>query len=199
MKVFYSFSEADGKVSNSVVTIGMFDGVHAGHKKIIGHVIKIADEINGESTLITFWPHPRQVLSNDNFSHKLINTLEEKIELLRKTGLKNLIVHPFTIDFSKTSGSFFLQNYVAKALKAKAIVVGKNHFFGHNRQGNFEVIKDFAKKYSLVARQIPLELIAQETISSAKIREAIAIGDLKKANNLLEYNYFITGYISKGH
>lgn len=196
MKVFYSFAEAEGKVNDAVLTIGMFDGVHKGHETIINHIIDIASELGGEATLVTFWPHPRQVLSNDTSNLKLINTLEEKIDLMHQTGLQNLIVHPFTIEFSKTSSYDFLQNYLAKILKAKAIVVGKNHFFGHNREGNFEQIREFAKTFSILAKQIPLRLIDEETISSEKVREAISVGNILKTNELLGYKYFVSGSIS---
>jgi len=196
MKVFFSFSEAEGKVRDSVVSIGMFDGVHAGHKKIINHVRRIAEEMGGQSTLVTFWPHPRQVLSNDLNSLKLISTLDEKIDLLSRTGLQNLVVQTFTVEFSETSSNQFLQDYLSKFLDAKAIVVGKNHFFGHNREGNFEVIREFASEFGVLARQIPLELIDNETISSAKIREALSNGDISKANQLLEYQYFVSGTLT---
>ncbi len=196
MKVFNSFAEAEGIVKGAVVAIGMFDGVHKGHKTIISHLRQTANKVGGESTLITFWPHPRQVLSNNQANLKLINTLEEKIGLLSQTGVQNLIVHPFTIEFSKTSGYDFLQNYLAKTLNAKAVVVGKNHFFGHNREGNFKQIAEFAESFSIIAKQIPLKLIDKEAISSASIREALSLGNTSKANQLLGYKYFVTGNIS---
>ncbi len=193
MKVFYGFAQAEGMVKDSVVTVGMFDGVHKGHKTIIRHVVDFALEIGGEPTLVTFWPHPRQVLARGDANLKLINTLEEKIALLRQTGLQNLVVQPFSIEFSKLSSKDFLQRYLAKTLNAKAMVVGKNHFFGHNREGNFEQIREFANAFSVLAKQIPLKMIDEETISSAKIRDSLSVGNICMANELLGYDYFVTG------
>jgi len=195
MRVFNSFSEAQGIVKNAVVTTGMFDGVHIGHRSILNHLNQVARAVGGESLLISFHPHPREVLSKGQTPFSYLNTPEEKKELLLQTGLENLIIHTFTHDFSKTTPLQFLENILFGQLNAKAMVMGKNHYFGHNREGNFETVKQQAKRLGIVPYEIPLEYIDQETISSAKIRESIMRGDVELANSLLGYNYFLTGSI----
>ncbi|MFW5793210.1 MAG: hypothetical protein ACOCWC_02920 [Bacteroidota bacterium] len=196
MKVFNSIEEAGGKIKNAVVTIGSFDGVHIGHKVIIDRLKKIAQKNDGESVLITFYPHPRKVISDDKVDLKLINSQQEKIYLLEKAGLDNLIIHPFSKDFSKISSYDFISEFLIAKLKAKVIVVGKNHHFGHNRQGDYSHIYDLSKKFNFQVEEIPLKDIDKEIVSSGKVREALAHGNIKKANSYLGYQYFFIGQLS---
>ncbi len=193
MRVFYDTAKAAGKFKNAVVTTGSFDGVHIGHKVIIDRLNKIAHEIEGESVLITFHPHPRKVLYPEQTDLKLINTQEEKIELLRKAGLQNLIIVRFSIEFSKTSSHEFITKILVGQLNAKVVVVGHNHHFGHNRQGDFAYLHHLAEQYKFGVVEIPLQDIENETVSSTKIRKALLGGNIQRANAYLDHQYIITG------
>jgi riboflavin kinase / FMN adenylyltransferase len=193
MKVFRDSSEAAGKIKDAVVTTGSFDGVHIGHKLIIKRLNQLAEQINGESTLITFYPHPRKVLYPEQKDLKLINSQDEKIELLSKTGLQNLIIIPFSIEFSKTSSHDFITNIIIKQLNAKVIIVGHNHHFGHNRSGDFSYLHELSRLHGFQVEDIPLKDIENETVSSTKIRKALLEGNIMRANAYLDHQYIITG------
>lgn len=193
MKVFYDTAQAAGNFRNAVVTTGSFDGVHIGHKVIIDRLNKIAREIDGESVLITFHPHPRKVLYPEQTDLKLINSQEEKIELLSKAGLQNLIIVNFTIDFSKTTSHEFITQILIGQLNAKVIVVGHNHHFGHNRQGDYAYLHKLADQYNFSVVEIALQDIENETVSSTKIRKALFEGNIQRANAYLDHQYIITG------
>lgn len=193
MNVFHSPSQAAGKIKNAVVTTGSFDGVHIGHKVIINRLNQIAREIEGESVLITFHPHPRKVLYPEQTDLKLINSQEEKIELLRKAGLQNLIIIPFSLEFSKTSSHDFVSEILIKQLQAKVIVVGHNHHFGHNRQGDYDYLHRLAEELKFGVEEIPLLDIENETVSSTKIRKALLEGNIQRAIAYLDHQYIITG------
>ncbi len=199
MNVFYDISEAEGKVNNTVVTTGSFDGVHIGHKMIIKRMKELAAGIQGESTLVTFHPHPRKVLYPEQKDLKLINSQEEKIDLLSKTGLHNLIIIPFTQKFSKTTSIEFIADILIKQLNAKIIIVGKNHHFGHNRSGDYAYLHDLSKKLNFGVEEIPLKDIENETVSSTKIRKALMQGNIMRANAYLDHQYIIHGNFSKSH
>ncbi|MBW6498554.1 MAG: adenylyltransferase/cytidyltransferase family protein [Bacteroidales bacterium] len=193
MKVFHDTAQAAGKIRNAVVTTGSFDGVHIGHKVIIDRLNQIAREIDGESVLITFHPHPRKVLYPEQTDLKLINSQEEKIELLRKAGLQNLIIVPFSIGFSKTSSHEFVSEILVGQLGAKVVVVGHNHHFGHNRQGDYEYLHNLAADLGFSVEEIPLLDIENETVSSTKIRKALFEGNIQRANAYLDHQYIIKG------
>lgn len=196
MKVFFHPNEAKGKIKNAVVTTGSFDGVHVGHKVIINRLNQIAGEMKGESVLITFHPHPRKVLYPDQKDLKLINTQEEKIDLLRKAGLDNLIIVPFTIDFSKTSSHEFITSILIGTLDANVIVVGHNHHFGHNREGDYSYLHLLSKQLGFTVEEIPLQDIENETVSSTKIRKALFEGNMQRANAYLDHQYIVHGKLS---
>ena len=196
MKVFNSIEEAAEKINKAVVTTGSFDGVHIGHKIIIDRLNQLADEIGGESVLITFHPHPRKVLYPEQTDLKLINSRQEKISLLEKTGLKNLIIHPFSIEFSQTSSYDFIIKYLIGMLNAKTIVIGHNHHFGHNRQGDYSYLYDLSVEHKFTVEEIPLKDIENETVSSTKIRKALKEGNIQRANAYLDHQYIITGPLS---
>lgn len=183
-------------IKTPIVTIGTFDGVHLGHKKLINRLNELAQKLGGESTILTFHPHPRIVLAND-YSIRLLNTIEEKIQLLEKTGIQHLIIHPFTQDFSELTSAQFIENILLK-LKPKAIVIGFNHHFGKDRKGSFEDLKSYATKHHFQLEEIPAFDLNEIEVSSTRIRNAIQTGDLKIATSYLGYTYFITGTVING-
>ncbi len=193
MRVFKNTQEASGKIKNAVVTTGTFDGVHVGHKVIIDRLKQLAEEIGGESTLVTFYPHPRKVLYPDQKDLRLINSQEEKIELLSKTGLENLLIIPFSVEFSKTTGHDFITNILIGNLNAKIIIVGQNHHFGYNRSGDFSYLDKLSRELDFKVEDIPLKDIENETVSSTKIRNALTQGNIMRANAYLDHQYIITG------
>ena len=195
MNVFFNTSDAAGKIKKPVVTTGSFDGVHIGHKAIINRMNQIATQIDGESVLITFHPHPRKVLYPEQTDLKLINSQEEKIQLLRKAGLQNLIIIPFTLEFSKTSSHDFVSEILIKQLNAKVVIVGHNHHFGHNRQGDYDYLHELANQLMFEVEEIPLQDIENETVSSTKIRKALLEGNIQRANAYLDHQYIISGDI----
>lgn len=193
MNVYYHTAEAAGKISNSIVTTGSFDGVHIGHKHIIDRLNEIARQENGESVLITFYPHPRKVLYPDQADLMMINTQEEKIELLRKAGLKNLIIIPFSLEFSKTTSRDFVMDMLLGHLNAKVIVVGHNHHFGYARKGDYSYLHRLSHEMGFGVEEIPLQMIENETVSSTKIRKALLEGNIQRANAYLDHQYIIKG------
>jgi len=197
MRVFNSFESAS-VITNPVVTTGTFDGVHIGHKTILNRLNKLAREVNGESVLITFHPHPRIVLYPESAGKglKLISSREEKIELLRKAGLNNLIIIEFTREFARTTSEKFVSEYLHGMLKAKVVVVGHNHHFGFNQEGDYRKLWEMRKKYGFEAEEIPMQEVQSEIVSSTKIREAIAEGYMQRANAYLDHYYIIIGNVA---
>ena len=198
MKVYHHTEEAVGKIKNAVVTTGSFDGVHIGHKLIINRLNEIAGEIGGESVLITFYPHPRKVLYPEQKDLRLINSQEEKIELLRKAGLDNLIIIPFSIEFSKTTSRDFVLDMLIGHLQARVIVVGHNHHFGHAREGDYSYLHTLSRENGFDVEEIPLKLIENETVSSTKIRKALKEGNIQRANAYLDHQYIVIGKLFDG-
>ncbi len=198
MKVFNSTSKATGKIKNAVVTTGSFDGVHIGHKVIINRLNQLARDQDGESVLITFHPHPRKVLYPEQKDLKLINSQEEKIELLSKAGLDNLIVIPFSVEFSKTSSHDFVTEILIGELGARIVVIGHNHHFGHNRKGDYSYLHALSKEYGFGLEEIPLKDIENETVSSTKIRKALLEGNIQRANAYLDHQYIISSGLING-
>lgn len=194
MKIFRSFTEASG-IRNPVVTTGSFDGVHIGHKTILNRLKNLANKHDGESVLVTFDPHPRKVLYPETAGKnlKLINSQEEKLELLRKAGLDNVIIVKFTKDFSKTTSEQFVSEYLHGILKAKVVVVGFNHHFGFNKEGDYKQLWSLREKYNFEAEEIPEQEVQHETVSSTKIREAVKDGYIQKANAYLDHYYIVMG------
>lgn len=184
---------------NPVVTIGIFDGVHSGHKYLIKELKKKAIELNGESVVVTLYPHPRLVLGQDNVDLKYLTTWDEKQILLQNEGVDHLVRIPFTKEFSELDSCTFVNEYLVKKLKIAHLLVGYNHRFGRDRQGDIKVLSQCASKYGFtVSKVAPLESIG-EGISSSAIRDLIQMGNLEKANKFLGYNYFILGKVIEGH
>lgn len=198
MKIYNGFDEVQS-IRNAVVTTGSFDGVHVGHKVILLRLKKLAREIDGETVLITFDPHPRKVLYPDTSGKAfyLINSRREKIELLRKAGVDNLIIVEFTLEFSKITSVDFVKNILLSKLHAKKIVIGYNHHFGHNREGDHEKLHQLGREYGFDVEEITEQDIEHESVSSAKIRTALLEGNIQKANAYLDYHYIIMGYIQE--
>jgi riboflavin kinase/FMN adenylyltransferase len=200
MKIFRSFEEARYMV-NPVVTTGSFDGVHIGHKTILKRLRMLADKYHGESALITFDPHPRKVLYPDTAGRdlKLINSQEEKLDLLEQAGLDNVIIVEFTKEFSKITSEEFVRDLLHGILNAKVVVVGFNHHFGFNKEGDYKQLWDWQGKYHFEAEEIPEQEVYHETVSSTRIREAIRDGYIQRANAYLDHYYIIKGKVTKSH
>ena len=196
MQVHYGISSYKN-IKNPVITVGTFDGVHFGHQKIISRLCKIANTINGESILLTFDPHPRSVLFK-NQSIKLINTLDEKINLLEQLGLDHLVVYPFTKGFSKMSGTEYVKQHLIKELGVQTLVIGYDHHFGNDRSGNIDLLRSMQNNEGYQLEEIAAHEIDEISISSTKIRTAINSGELSLVKDFLGYNYFITGDVKHG-
>jgi riboflavin kinase/FMN adenylyltransferase len=194
MKIFRGFEEAKNIV-NPVVTTGSFDGVHIGHKTILNRLRMLAEKYDGESVLITFDPHPRKVLYPDTAGKdlKLINSQEEKLDLLEKAGLDNVIIVEFTREFSKITSEEFVGNLLHGILHAKVVVVGFNHHFGFNKEGDYKQLWNWQTKYNFEAEEIPEQEVFHETVSSTRIRQAISEGYIQRANAYLDHYYIIMG------
>ena len=194
MKIFRSFEEAK-TIVNPVVTTGSFDGVHIGHKTILNRLRMLARKYNGESVLITFDPHPRKVLYPDTAGKdlKLINSQEEKLDLLEKAGLDNVIIIEFTREFSKVTSEQFVRDFLHEILQAKVVVAGFNHHFGFNKEGDYKQLWDWQGKYNFEAEEIPEQEVYHETVSSTRIRQAISEGYIQRANTYLDHFYIIKG------
>jgi len=196
MKIYTDLK--DFSALNPVVTIGTFDGVHLGHRKVIRRLQELAHKVKGETVIFTFYPHPRLVLSEENNGLRLINTLEEKKVLLEAAGIDHLVIYPFTKEFSKLSYVEFVEQILVKQLGMKYLVVGYDHRFGHNREGKYEDLKVFADQLNFkIERQDVLNMDAIN-VSSTKVRKAISEGDIKTANKYLGYRFFIKGDVIDG-
>ncbi len=198
MRIFRSFSEA-AVIRSPVVTTGTFDGVHIGHRTIIRRLKNLAEQHDGESTLITFHPHPRVVLYPETAGKglKLICSQEEKIELLRKAGLDNVIIIEFTRDFSHITSEEFVRDILRGILDAKVIVVGHNHHFGFNQQGDYRTLWEWRGRYGFEAEEIPMQEVQNETVSSTRIRQALTDGYIQRANAYLDHFYLVIGVAEK--
>ena len=197
MNVNYGIQEFKN-LENAVVTSGTFDGVHLGHQKILKRLNEVAELTNGESVVITFYPHPRSVISPDNQIVKLLSTLDEKIELLEKSGVNHLLIIPFTREFSELSSEEFIQKILIETIGTKTLVIGYDHRFGKNREGGFDYLKLNKEKYGFGIEEISRQDIENVGVSSSKIRKALQEGDVPLADHFLGRNYSLSGVIVKG-
>ena len=197
MRVHQSIENYDPKEESSVLTIGTFDGVHIGHQKIIEQLNTLKADRNEVSMILTFFPHPRRVLDQSN-DIKMLTTMEEKVQLLESFGLDHLIVEPFTQEFSRLTALEFVRDILVNRLSLKKLVIGYDHHFGRNREGNFEQLTEFGELYGFEVIEIPAQTIESVSVSSTKIRKAIEAGDMRVANSYLGYPYRLTGEIVKG-
>lgn len=183
--------------SNAVITIGTFDGVHSGHRQIIDALKSEAQKVKGESVIITFHPHPRKVVQPLE-PLQLINTPEEKIQLLSGTGIDHVVIVPFTTAFSEQSADEYIRDFLIRTFHPHTIIIGYDHHFGKGRKGNFKLLEDKAALYQYRLVEIPKYLLDQIAVSSTKIRQAILKGDVDTANKLLGYSFFFEGSVVKG-
>lgn len=183
--------------SPKVTTIGTFDGIHIGHQKILKRVVKLAKKQDFEPVVLTLFPHPRMVLHKDD-SIKLLNTIDERVELLKSLGIKEVIVKEFTKEFANLSAKDYVKQILIDELNTKQIVIGYDHHFGKNRSANIEDLKEFAQLYDFKVEEISAQDIEDVTVSSTKIRNALNKGEVALANSFLGYSFFITGTVVKG-
>jgi riboflavin kinase/FMN adenylyltransferase len=196
VKVYKGLEEFE-KLKNAIVTTGTFDGVHQGHRKILNRLIEVAKKNKGESVLITFFPHPRMVLQPDS-DLKLINTIDEKIELLREVGIDHLIIHPFTKEFSRTTSLEFVRDLLVNEIGTTKLVIGYDHHFGRNREGSFEHLKEFGPIYGFEVEEISVQDVDNVNVSSTKVRKALEDGEVDVAANYLGYSFFLQGVVVHG-
>jgi riboflavin kinase/FMN adenylyltransferase len=197
MKIYHNIDEFV-PIKNAVVTIGTFDGVHLGHRKIISRIKELADSINGETVILTFFPHPRMILHPEDQHIKLINTINEKAELLEQLGVDHLIITPFSRDFSNQSPEDYIRDVLVGKIGTKKIVIGYDHHFGKDRTGGLPELQRFAPVYDFEVIEIPEQDIHDVAISSTRIRQALLNNDIELANEFLGYNFFITGKVMRG-
>lgn len=182
---------------HTVVTIGTFDGVHIGHSAILKRLVETAKKEDLDSVVLTFFPHPRMVLQQHS-EISLLNTIDERAQLLEKTGLEHLVIHQFTHAFSRLTALEYVRDILVNGLKAKKIIIGYDHRFGRNRTANIENLKEFGLTYGFEVEEISAKELDDVTISSTKIRNALNAGDIETANSYLGYNYMLTGEVEKG-
>jgi riboflavin kinase / FMN adenylyltransferase len=185
--------------TNAVITTGSFDGVHTGHVQIIEQLIKEAEKIGGTPVLITFYPHPKQVVQMKDKALFILNTPEEKYELLQIKGIENIVVVPFDKSFSELSAADYIANFLVEKFNPAIIVIGYDHRFGNNREGDFNLLKSKEADYNFQVKEIPEHVLTNITISSTKIRAAMLEGNIEKAATYLGYNYFFSGKIIEGN
>ncbi|HKK75670.1 MAG TPA: bifunctional riboflavin kinase/FAD synthetase [Saprospiraceae bacterium] len=183
---------------NAVITIGSFDGLHLGHQKIIEHVRQLAKQVEGESILITFHPHPRLVIYPKDNSLRLLSTIDEKVRLLETFGLDHLVIVPFSTDFSQQSADEYIVNFLVGKFHPSYIVIGYDHRFGLNRQGDIDFLRHYQDTYGYQIKEIPRQDIDDLGVSSTKIRKALQAGKIKKANRLLGQAYTLSGKVVHG-
>jgi riboflavin kinase/FMN adenylyltransferase len=197
MKVYQSIEEFS-EAKNSVVTIGTFDGVHVGHQQIISKLKEAAQQENGETVVLTFFPHPRMVLQPDDNDLKLITTMPERIELLREYGIDHLIIQPFSKEFSRISAVEFVRDILVNKIGMKTLVIGHDHHFGRNREGSYKDLEEMAPVYNFRLVEIPEQVVNEVAVSSTKIRNALLSGDIKTANRLMGHEFTLNGKVIDG-
>ncbi|MCZ6692877.1 MAG: bifunctional riboflavin kinase/FAD synthetase [Bacteroidetes bacterium] len=197
MKIYRGIEEFN-PVQNAVVTSGTFDGVHLGHKVILKRLIQLAKKRQGESVVLTFWPHPRFVLYPNDTSLKLLSTFQEKASYLSDLGIDHLIKIEFTKKFSQLSSEEFIHNILIDKIGTKLLVIGYDHRFGKNREGSFQYLANNSHKYGFEIEEIPRQDIENIAVSSTKIRNALESGEIKTANEFIGNNYSLTGKVIKG-
>lgn len=197
MKIYHGIADFS-TLPFAVVTSGTFDGVHIGHQKILNRLLEVARQNKAETVVITFWPHPRLVLHPEDDSLKLLNTFEEKAELLSQHGVQHLVRIPFTKEFSQMSSEEFITEILVKKIGTKKLVIGYDHHFGKNREGSFEQLKKNAPHYGFEVEEISRQDVDNVGVSSTKIRKALEAGDIATANHFLGSSYQLTGRVVPG-
>lgn len=197
MKIYHTPDDFT-RLSYAVVTSGTFDGVHLGHQKVLDRLKETADRNNGETVVITFWPHPRLVLHPEDQSLKLLNTFEEKAELLKQEGIQHLVRIPFTREFSQLTSEVFVRRILVDTIGTRKLVIGYDHHFGKNREGSFEQLRATSSHHGFDVEEIPARDIDHITVSSSVIRKALESGDVTTASHLLGRSYSLSGIVVMG-
>lgn len=197
MKIYHGIDDFV-RLEYAVVTSGTFDGVHVGHQKILARLRETAAANNGETVVITYWPHPRLVLHPEDTTLQLLNTFEEKAELLKEQGIEHLIRIPFTREFSQLTSEEFISDILVRTIGTRKLVIGYDHHFGKNREGSFERLKENAPRYGFDVEEIPRQDVDNIGVSSTKIRKALEEGDIDTATHFLGKPYTLTGRVVIG-
>ena len=198
MKIFRNIIETRN-IPNAVVTIGTFDGVHVGHQAIFNKMKSLAQGVGGETVVVTFNPHPRQVLNIDSSNLRFLCTPEEKLQKFEEFGIDNVVIVNFTKEFSRTPSEVFIKDYIIDHIHPAYIVVGYDHHFGKNRMGDFGLLNDMMRQYGFKVVRVETQDVENIAVSSTKIRNALAVGNVKNANRLLGYNYSVTAEVVVGN
>lgn len=196
MQIFYDLDKIE-RDENTVITLGTFDGIHLGHKKILEKFVETANGINGRNLLVTFSPHPRSVLVK-NKNVRLLSTLNEKIPILESLGVLNLLIINFTKEFSEKTSYEFVKEYFVDKIGVKEIVIGYDHHFGKGRDGNFEALSKMGKEFGFNVSMVGPVSVDDITVSSTKIRDALSEGNISLANKLLGRRYSFSGVVVEG-
>jgi riboflavin kinase / FMN adenylyltransferase len=198
MKVHYDIDQLP-VFNNAVITVGAFDGVHMGHRQIIDRLKVQADEINGETVIITFHPHPRKVVSSTILGVRLINTLNEKIELFRQLGIHHVVVVPFTDAFANQPAEEYVKKFLVGKFHPHTIIIGHDHRFGKDRTGDYLLLEKMAVENKYQLQEIPKHILDEIAISSTTIRQSLLAGKIEVAHKLLGYEFFFTGIVVHGN
>ena len=198
MMVFNDIAQVRN-IPNAVVTIGTFDGVHIGHQAIFRKMRELAENIDGQTVVVTFSPHPRQVLNIDSSNLRFICTEEEKLKRIEQFGIDNVVIITFTKEFARTPSEDFIKNFIIERIKPSYIVVGYDHHFGKNRMGDFDQLTQLGQQFSFKVERVEAQDVDEVAVSSTKIRHALAIGDVATANRLLGYPYSVTAEVVRGN
>src|SRR5258708_15611338 len=197
MHIYHSLEQLP-QFQYSVVTIGTFDGVHSGHAQILRQLRQEAARIGGETVIITFYPHPRKVVKGGSEDIRLINTLEEKIQLLSWQQIDHLVIVPFTEAFSQLTAEEYITDFLLARFHPHTVIIGYDHRFGKGRLGDYHLLEQFSGSEGFVLQEIPVHLLNEVSVSSTRIREAILRADIATANQLLGYPFFFSGVVVKG-
>jgi riboflavin kinase/FMN adenylyltransferase len=197
MKIHHRIDEFK-RLSNAIVTIGSFDGVHKGHQKILKRLAHLAQNTNGETVVMTFWPHPRAILNPENNNLNLLSTIEEKTELLSRYGVDHLLIIPFNKEFSEISPEDFISSVLINTIGTKKLVIGYDHRFGRDRAGDFELLKAKSAEHNFEVEEISREDVKDIGVSSSIIRESLLKGDIRTAAEYLGRPYELSGHVAEG-
>lgn len=186
-------------IKNAVITIGTFDGVHLGHQKIIDQLKKEAAKIDGETVIVTFYPHPRKIVHKEQSPLLLLTTLSEKLHLLESYGIDHVVVVPFNEDFASQTAAAYVEDFLIAKLHPKVVIIGYDHKFGKDRKGDYTTLEHYGKTHQFAVLEIPGKVLDEVTISSTAVRGAIKEGDVAKALDLLGHPYTLSGQVVKGN
>ena len=197
MQIYYHTDQLPA-FSRAVITIGTFDGVHTGHAQILQQLRQEAARIGGETVIVTFYPHPRKIVRGGTGEVRLLNTLEEKIQLLSWQQVGHLVVVPFTADFAEMTAGQYVKEFLLEKFRPHTVIIGYDHRFGKGRLGDYHLLEEFSRSEGFELQEIPVHLLDAVSVSSTRIREAIAGGDIESANQLLGYPFFFSGQVMQG-